>query len=76
MKTHFSIADEPALFSRFAGSCLYPRQERCHFKRFAEVFREICPGESPLNHTDCTVWVPAWLARARMRVLLALRNSG
>ena len=66
MKAYFRIEDEPALFGRFAASSTIPKKERSQLKRFADVFHDILPGETPLNHTGHTTWVPAWLTRARM----------
>ncbi len=65
MRTTFSIEDEVSLFGRFADSCRYPDVERRHLKSLADVFRGIFPGETPLNHTDRTVWVSTWYPRAR-----------
>lgn len=66
MKARFSLQGEAALFARFVASSRLPRKDRCHLKRFADVFRGAFPGETPLNHTGSTLWVGAWHARARV----------
>lgn len=38
-------------------------QQRSRIHRSCQVFREDHPGDSILNHTHTTEWIPAWTAR-------------
>lgn len=65
MSARFSLDDELGLISRFAASRCRPDHEQCRLVGFADLFREVVPGQTPLNYTHRSDWVAGWLDRAR-----------
>jgi integrase/recombinase XerD len=67
MKRQFDHTAEQELREAFiaarGGTCGYVDTVRSHILCSCRVFRDLFPGDSILNHTETTGWVPAWNAR-------------